>query len=214
MVHIDNEDRFNASAWVEKLDDLLSSIRRQGLKVGLLKTQTGVKLYVENTVCKEDSKFKKDITTSSFNEIVVKDLDYEAVDTDTVCLVGFLNSLASRTKSYGFVSLSVANDAGVLMGNGIPDEVRQGTLFYDDKQAESYTEENKNTKWYPIVEKFVDVDGNLSPVFYNRDILQLGITDMPDKSKMYFIIYAVTDYDGYIIRDGQWTRWVRNKREE
>ena len=43
MVHIDNEDRFNASAWVEKLDDLLSSIRRQGLKVGLLKTQTGVK---------------------------------------------------------------------------------------------------------------------------------------------------------------------------
>lgn len=202
-------DKYDVEGWVKEIDTLLSTIRRLGLRLGLLKTQTGVKLFVENTV-----EEKREITTSDFNEIVVKDLDYEAIDTDTVCLVGFLNSLASRTKSYGFVSLSMANDAGVLLGNGIPDEVRQGTLFYDDTQAESYTEENKNTKWYPIVEKFVEVDGTLSPVFYNRDILQLGITDMPNKSKMYFIIYAVTDYDGYIIRDGQWTRWLRNKREE
>ena len=200
-------DKYDVKGWVKEIDNLLKTIRGLGLKLGLLKTQTGVKLFVENTVAE-----KREITTSDFSEIEVQDLDYEAVDTDTVCLVSFLTSLASRTKSYGFMPLSTAKDTGILMGNGVPDEVKQGTLFYDDTQAESYTKDNKHTKWYPVVEKFIEKDGQLEPVFYNRDILQLGITDIGDKDKSYYIVYVVSDYDGFIIRDGQWARWVRNRK--
>lgn len=199
-------DKYDVEGWVKEIDTLLSTIRRLGLRLGLLKTQTGVKLFVENTV-----EEKREITTSNFGEIEVQDLDYEEVDVDTICLVGFLNSLAFRTREYGFMPLSLVNDNGILLGNGIPEDIKQGTLFYDDTLAESYIRESK-TKWYPIVEKFIEKDGMVTPVFYDRNILQLGITDTENKGKMYYIIYVVSDYNGFIIRDGQWKKHLINTK--
>lgn len=63
------QELYNAKLWADKLDAMLYDIKRLGLKIGLAKTENGIQLFVENTVCQDDSTFQKCLVNHIFEEI-------------------------------------------------------------------------------------------------------------------------------------------------
>ena len=63
------QELYNTKHWANKLDATLYDIKRLGLKIGLTKTENGIQLFVENTVCQHDSTFQKCLVNHTFEEI-------------------------------------------------------------------------------------------------------------------------------------------------
>ena len=63
------QELYNAKRWADKLDATLYDIKRLGLKIGLAKTENGIQIFVENTVCQDNSTFQKCLVSHTFEEI-------------------------------------------------------------------------------------------------------------------------------------------------
>ena len=188
-----------ADVLVERLDTLLNEIKQNGFGVGLVKTDKGIKIYTEN------SSKERYFSDYMFHKVEVESLSYESVDTDTVTLISILENFALREKLYGFMSLTRFRENGGFHGNSMPDVLMRNVLVYDDLQPEKYT--SGNVTWYPLVERFGYSYGKLEPVFYNRDVIQVGVNDETDGGKFFYIVFVGSDTNGYIINDGHWKRY-------